>query len=162
MQAHGWTILVHDCLATQLRKLHDAGERARVQDPEGYCSNANVRAFAALARLMLDTVPQDPGRAAYRQGNTLGAAHRHWRRAKFGGRFRLFFRYDSRSRIIVYAWVNDEKSLRQRGGRNDPYAVFQKMLDRGHPPGDWRSLLASADDPPSGIDTALSKVFHRK
>lgn len=46
------------------------------------------------------------------KGNTLGPEHRHWRRAKIGRRFRLFFRYDSRAKTIVFAWVNDEQTLR--------------------------------------------------
>lgn len=70
----------------------------------------------------------------------MGPDYRHWRRAKIGWRFRLFFRYDSRTKIIVYAWVNEEKTLRTTGGKNDPYAVFQKMLSRGNPPGDWNKL----------------------
>lgn len=61
---------------------------------------------------MLDVVPDDPTRDDYRQGNTLEPAHRHWRRAKIGRRFRLFFRYDSKAKVIVYAWVNDEQTLR--------------------------------------------------
>jgi toxin YhaV len=73
-------------------------------------------------------IPADPSRREYRRGNALGEACRHWFRAKFFGRFGLFFRYDSRSRIIVYAWVNDERSLRQRGGKSDPYEVFWRML----------------------------------
>jgi hypothetical protein len=39
--------------------------------------------------------------------------YRHWLRAKFFGRLRLSVRYDSRSHLIVYAWVNDERTLRQ-------------------------------------------------
>ena len=31
------------------------------------------------------------------------------------GRFRLFFRFDSASRIAVYAWVNDENTMRKAG-----------------------------------------------
>jgi hypothetical protein len=37
---------------------------------------------------------------------------------------------DSQARIIVYVWVNGERSLRQRGGKNDPYEVFRRMLAR--------------------------------
>jgi hypothetical protein len=80
---------------------------------------------------MLDVVPSDPARDEYRQGNTMGPAHRHWRRAKIGRRFRLFFRYDSKAKVIVYAWVNDEQTLRSSGSKSDPYAVFEKMLGRG-------------------------------
>jgi toxin YhaV len=116
IQRHGWTLLFHECLTEQLQKLHAAAERAKQQDPSGYESNANVRLFAALSKLIFDTVPSDPHREEYRQGNTMGSAFRHWRRAKIGRRFRLFFRFDSKSRIIIFAWVNDENTLRSRAG----------------------------------------------
>jgi len=45
-----------------------------------------------------------------------------------------FFRYDSEAKVIVFAWVNDENTLRSAGGKSDPYAVFQKMPGRGRPP----------------------------
>ena len=144
MQRHGWILLFHDCIVEQLQKLHAATERARCKDPEGYQRNANARLFRALTRLILEVVPSDPGRDEYRQGKTLGPAFRHWRRAKIGRRFRLFFRYDSRSRTIVFAWVNDEQTLRSSGSKTDPYVVFQKMLGRGNPPDDWETLVEAS------------------
>ena len=146
IRRHGWNLLFHDCLSEQLQKLHAAAERARAQDPANSESNANVKLFSALSKLLLDAVPGDPNREEYRQGNTMGPAFRHWRRAKIGRRFRLFFRFDSKSKIIIFAWVNDEHTLRSSGSNSDPYAVFQKMLERGHPPDDWASL-ASASKP---------------
>lgn len=143
IQRHGWNLLFHECVSEQLQKLHAAAERARQQDPQGYESNANVRLFNALSKLIFEAIPSDPNREEYRQGNTMGGAFRHWRRAKIGRRFRLFFRFDSKSRIIIFAWVNDENTLRSSGSKSDPYAVFQRMLDRGHPPDDW-AVLASA------------------
>lgn len=144
MQRHGWTLLFHECLLDQLIQLEKAVARAKAQDPHGYESNANVKLFNALSALILDKVPQDPSLDEYRQGNTMGADYRHWRRAKIGRRFRLFFRFDSKSRIIVFAWVNDENSLRSSGSKSDPYALFQKMLGRGHPPNDWSALVQAS------------------
>ena len=144
MQRHGWILLFHECIAEQLQKLHAAAERAQRNDPSGFERNANVKLFRALSQLILETVPSDPGRDEYRQGNTLGSAHRHWRRAKIGRRFRLFFRYDSRSKTIVFAWVNDEQTLRSAGSKSDPYAVFGKMLEKGNPPDDWGQLVATS------------------
>ncbi len=144
MQRHGWTLLFHDCLIEQLRKLEAAAARAQRQDPSGAEGNANVQLFKALSHLILEVVPIDPNREDYRQGNTMGADFRHWRRAKIGRRFRLFFRFDSKSKVIVYAWVNDETTLRSSGSSSDPYAVFQKMLGRGRPPDDWGTLMAQA------------------
>jgi toxin YhaV len=106
MERHGWILLFHECIVEQLRKLHAAVERAQRSDPQGFEGNANVKLFRALSQLILETVPTNPARDEYRQGNTLGREYRHWRRAKIGKRFRLFFRYDSRAKTIVFAWVN--------------------------------------------------------
>ncbi|MCY3876125.1 MAG: type II toxin-antitoxin system YhaV family toxin [Rhodobacteraceae bacterium] len=144
MQRHGWTLLFHDCLIDQLRKLHQAVQRAQRRDPAGYASNANVKLFQGLSRLMLEVIPLDPSRNEYRQGSTLGPRYRHWRRAKIGRRFRLFFRYDTRAKVIVYAWDNDQSTLRSSGSRTDPYTVFARMLTRGNPPEDWASLMAAS------------------
>ena len=137
MQRHGWTLLFHDCLIDQLRKLDRSVRRARRNDPAAFASIANVKLFQGLSRLMLKVVPQDPARDEYRQGNTLGASYRHWRRARVGRRFRLFFRYDAKAKVIVYAWVNDRRTLRPTGSKSDPYSVFATMLARGNPPDDW-------------------------
>ena len=144
MQRHGWTLLFHQGVVAQLGKLQAAAARAEQNDSQGYESNANVKLLRALSQLILEVIPTDPARDEYRQGNTLGTAYRHWRRAKIGRRFRLFFRYDSRSRVIVFARVNDEQTLRSAGSRSDPYAVFEKMLGQGNPPDDWNALIATA------------------
>jgi len=148
----GWTLLFHQCLIEQISRLAAAADRAQKSAPEGFEANANVKLFRALSRLMLETVPSDPARDEYRQGNTLGVSFRHWRRAKIGRRFRLFFRYDSKVKVIVYAWVNDKQTLRSAGSKNDVYAVFERMLVRGHPPDSWDALIAqsvpSIDLPP--------------
>jgi toxin YhaV len=144
IQRYGWNLLFHECLIEQLQKLRAAAERAQQQDPQGFASNANVRLFAALSKLIFEVVPSDPQREEYREGNTLGTAFRHWRRAKMGRCFRLFFRFDSKTRIIIFAWVNDETTLRSSGSKSDPYAVFQRMLERGHPPDDWTALVSAS------------------
>ncbi|MDE2912846.1 MAG: type II toxin-antitoxin system YhaV family toxin [Paracoccaceae bacterium] len=144
MQRHGWTLLFHDCLIDQLRKLHEAAQRAQRSDPAGFASNANVKLFYALSLLILEVIPQDPSRDEYRQGGTLGPRYRHWRRARIGRRFRLFFRYDARAKVIIYAWVNDRSTLRSSGSRIDPYTVFARMLARGTPPDEWASLMKAS------------------
>ena len=66
---------------------------------------------------MLEVVPQDPSRDEYRQGSTLGPRYRHWRRARIGRQFRLFFRYNARAKVIVYARVNDQSTLPSSGSK---------------------------------------------
>ncbi|WP_456307595.1 type II toxin-antitoxin system YhaV family toxin [Rhodopila globiformis] len=145
IQRHGWTLFALPLFLDQLEGLTAAAERARQANPKDWPGNANVKLLPALMTMVLDRIPRDPLAPAFRQGNTLGPAHRHWFRAKFGAnRFRLFYRVDSASRIIVYAWVNDRDTLRKAGASSDPYAVFAGVLKRGNPPGDWSSLLAEA------------------
>lgn len=104
--------------------------------------------LASIVEIALKRIPQDPTLPRYRQGATLGKGRTHWFREKFSsGRFRLFFRYDLASKIIVYAWVNDSKTLRTYGSATDAYAVFSTMLARGNPPDDWNALLAQCKRP---------------
>jgi toxin YhaV len=145
--AHGWELFAHPLFLDQLDRLVAAVERERAKKPKTYRSGANAKLLAALHRLIFDVVPQDPARAEYRQGATLGADRKHWFRTKFGGgRFRLFFRFDSKSHIIVYAWVNDETTLRTYGAKTDAYAVFRGTLDKDNPPDNWDALLKAAAD----------------
>ena len=60
----------------------------------------------------------------------------------------MFFRFDSRSKVIVYAWVNDENTLRKAGSSTDPYAVFRAKLLAGDPPHGWDALLNNASKAP--------------
>ena len=144
IKRHGWNLLFHDCLIAQLQKLQAATQRAQGDAVQSQAINANVKLFNALSQVIFETIPIDPNREEYRQGNTMGPAFRHWRRAKIGRRFRLFFRFDSKTKIIIFSWVNDENTLRSSGCKTDPYAVFQKMLQRGNPPDDWTALVAAS------------------
>jgi toxin YhaV len=100
-----------------------------------------VKLFAAVRKLVGEIIPLNPNAAEFQLGNTLGSQHRHWRRARFNGRFRLFYRFHTGSQTIVYAWMNDEATLRKEGSRTDPYVVFRRMLEGGRPPSDWQDLL---------------------
>ncbi len=77
MVVNGWTLLFHEAIIGQVKNLADAYERARIGDPKGFRSNANIKLLAALAKLVLEIIPGDPSRPEYRQGNTLGGEYRH-------------------------------------------------------------------------------------
>jgi toxin YhaV len=142
---NGWTLYAHPLFLEQLEKLTAAVEKAQKKDPKAYQSTANAKLLAAMRKLMFEAIPVDPTRPEYRQGGTLGANRKHWFRAKFGGgRFRLFFRYSSSAKIIIFAWVNDAQTLRTYGSKSDAYAMFKAMLDRGNPPEDWAALIAAS------------------
>lgn len=144
---NGWTILAHPLFLDQLEKLVETVEALKAKKPDQYQKNANTKLLAALNKLVFQTIPADPTATMYRQGSTLGDGRKHWFRAKFGnGRFRLFFRYDSSAKIIIFAWVNDETGLRTYGAKTDAYKVFKGMLDDGNPPDDWAALQKAASE----------------
>lgn len=137
---HGWRLYLYPAFRDTYDGLVAEVERLAAQDGEGYRSHPKTKILRRINDLILEEIPADPGSPAYRQGGTLGPRHKDWFRAKFFRRFRLFFRYDTRSRIIIYCWLNDEETLRKAGSSSDPYAVFARMLRAGNPPGDWEAL----------------------
>ncbi|MBM3512749.1 MAG: type II toxin-antitoxin system YhaV family toxin [Alphaproteobacteria bacterium] len=139
-----WRILAHHRCIEQLSILNDAVEALAEADPSGYAQHPKARILARVRQLILDDIPRDPLGPQFRLGKTLGGPYGHWFRAKWFGRFRLFFRCDSRTRTIVYAWMNDENTLRKSGSRSDPYIVFRGMLKGDEIPDDWTTLFRNA------------------
>jgi toxin YhaV len=142
--AHGWTIYMHPLLVSQLSVLTAKVEVHKAKHPRDYKYKNDAKRLAALEALIFDIIPQDPTRAEYRQGGTLGAEYKHWFRAKFFQQYRLFFRYHLASRVIVFAWVNDDSTLRAYDSKTDAYQVFGRMLRRGNPPDSWDDLMAQS------------------
>lgn len=140
----GWQLYVHPAFSKPFDALTGEVERLAAADPKGYVEHPKAKLLKRIVDLIESEIPRDPGAAEYALGNTPGPAHRHWRRAKFLGRFRLFFRYSSRARVTIYAWVNDENTLRTAGGRNDPYTVFGALLRKATPPDGWDALMKEA------------------
>ena len=141
---NGWNIFAHPLFLDQIESLESQVVAQRRKDPANYQKKNAAKRLAAIFKLAFEVIPQDPTLSEYRQGSTLGADHKHWFRAKFFQQYRLFFRFHSQSRIIVYAWVNDEASKRAYSSKTDAYRVFKKMLASGRPPNDWKVLLAQA------------------
>ena len=115
----------------------------KAANPSGYRGKNATKRLAAINKLVFEEMPSEPSDPKFRQGNTLGDEHRHWFRAKFFQQYRLFFRFHAESRIIIFAWVNDDTTLRAYDSRTDAYRVFKGMLEDGNPPDDWKALLAS-------------------
>ena len=141
---NGWTIFAHPLFLDQILALALQVDGLKQKDPSGFTKKNATKRLAAIGKLAFEVIPQDPGRTEYRQGNTLGEDHKHWFRAKFFQQYRLFFRYHAPSKVIVYAWVNDEDTKRAYESSDDAYRVFRKMLVSGHPPDDWDRLLSEA------------------
>lgn len=138
MKVNGWSLFAHPAFLGPFNKLVD--DVGRLSD-EVCFHHPKAKLLRRVLDLVVQEIPADPASPVFLLGNTLGPDARHWCRAKFLGRFRLFYRFDSASHIIIFAWINDENSLRQAGGRNDPYTVFARKLRAGDPPTDWDDLV---------------------
>ena len=141
---NGWNLFAHPLFLDQVEALISKVEALKAKDYKTYKQKNSTKRLAAIAKLAFDVIPGDPTRPDYRQGGTLGGNRKHWFRAKFYQQYRLFFRFHAEKKIIVYAWVNDEDSKRAYESGDDAYRVFRKMLDGGHPPDDWETLLIEA------------------
>ena len=137
--------MAHPCFSAQVSALQDVVRGLKAKDPAGYLDKNATKRLARIEELTRAIIPTDPRADMFRLGNTLGPTRRHWFRAKFYQQYRLFYRFDSDARVIVYAWVNDDSTKRAYDSKSDAYTVFAKMLDGGNPPDDFDTLLARAD-----------------
>lgn len=147
MEVNGWTILLYDGFREQFDRLaREVAELKRKLPRETFVVHSKAKFFERVRQIIFRDVPSDPAAPAYELGNTLGPDNRHWRRAKLFQRYRLFFRFSKKERLIVYAWINDETTLRTKGARNDVYAAFAASLLKGDPSSDWSDLRQRAAD----------------
>jgi toxin YhaV len=142
---NGWNIFGHSLFLNQVESLIEAVESLRKKNPINYKKKNATKRLAAIYKLAFEIIPQDPTIPEYRQGKTLSDAHKHWFRAKFFQQYRLFFRYHVGSKVIVYAWVNDENTKRAYNSKTDAYQTFKRMLNSGHPPNNWDQLVKEAE-----------------
>ena len=143
---NGWTLFAHPLFLKQVEALTLKVEALQRKDPQRFTKKNATKRLAAIKKLITEVIPGDPLRPEYRQGDTLGANNKHWFRAVFFQQYRLFFRYHTAKKIIVFVWVNDEGTLRAYESKDDAYRIFKKMLESGHPPSDWEQLLIEAKE----------------
>jgi toxin YhaV len=147
---NGWRLYVHPLFDQQLRRLVVQVDALAAKDPAGYKEHPAAKLLSTINRHIQEIIPQNPSAAEFRQGNTLGSDNRHWFRAKFHERYRLFYRFSNKEKVIIYAWVNDESTLRKAGSRRDPYHVFRAMLEAGDPHNTMEQLLMRAKEMADG------------
>jgi len=140
---NGWALFAHPLFLKQIDTLTTQVKKLKEKYPKKYKEKNATKRLAAILDLAFNKIPNDPSAPEFRQGNTLGNNNKHWFRAKFFQQYRLFFRYSEKDKVIIYAWVNDEKSKRAYDSKTDCYLIFEKMLKNGNPPNDWDSLITS-------------------
>src|SRR6266849_368754 len=146
MEVNGWRLFQYVLFENQLNKLTEAVGQLSISQPDTYKEHPKTNLLATIHRYVMESIPRNPNAPEFRQGYTLGPDNRHWFRAQFHPRYRLFFRFSTKDRVIVYAWVNDEFTLRKAGSKTDAYAVFKSMLTAGDPPRTLEVLLKRAKE----------------
>jgi len=138
-----WELKAHPAfLAAHAQYIQDVKQETR--SGAALKKTKSFKKLEYLIALTTQRIPSDPARDAYKLGKTLGGKNSLWRRAKFLQQYRLFFRYSSISKVIVYAWVNNDDTLRAYGSKSDAYQVFRKMLEAGKVPNSWDDLMTEA------------------
>ena len=153
----GWTIFAHPVFLNQVNILLKEVESLKQKDPSTYQHKNATKRLAAIYKLAFNIIPSNPSLAIYRQGNTLGSERKHWLRAKFFQQYRLFFRYHKASKLIVYAWVNDEGTKRAYESKDDAYRAFSAMLKQGRPPDNWDALLQESRAYSKGLQKLMGR-----
>ncbi|MGN6234980.1 type II toxin-antitoxin system YhaV family toxin [Dyella sp.] len=144
---NGWTLYGHPIFLDHLEQLLTDVEAIERADPENAPHHGLWKLLECVMDCIMRRVPADPDHADFRQGLTLGKNMTHWRRAKKGmpNRYRLFFQFRSQApKNIIYAWFNDEDTLRQAGAKSDCYAVFKRLVEAGKIPSSYDQLMAAA------------------
>lgn len=155
---NGWLLCAHPLFLSQFESRMAEVEALRRRDTKGYKNKKSTKILAAIHKIIFQEIPADPAHPKYRQGETLGEEHKNWFRAKFFQQYRLFFRFHKESKIIVFAWVNDEDTKRAYDSKTDAYEIFRKMLNRGNPPSDWDSLLRESKSIPQTFQPGIDEV----
>lgn len=139
-----WFSLIHPAFELELNNYEQLAANAQSKVGKDWVKTRAGKKFLALNKQVRELIPNDPSDQRYRLGDALGSSYTHWFRAKFLQQYRIFFRYSSRSNVIVYAWVNNDGSLRAYGTKTDAYLTFRKMLEAGKVPNNWEELIAES------------------
>ena len=122
MEIRGWRTFLHPVFEKQLGKLVRQVEGLKARDPKSYAAHPATRILSTIHYYMREAIPRNPDGEEFRPSPAMG----HWLRARFHGRYRLFYRVSRKRRVIVYVWVADEGN--SRGGA---FGAFRAMLERG-------------------------------
>lgn len=155
MKINQWNILFFKVFYEQYQALVGDVKELRNADPGGYKFHPKTKLLAAVQKAIKTDVPADPLHRKFMLGKTLGSKYTSWRRVKKGlpQRYRMFFRcYSGRGekeetekwKSIIFVWLNDEHTLRKKGGKHDVYTVFRKMLEKGTIPNDYKKLFGES------------------
>jgi len=142
---HGWEIAFQPNLfARQHAELKAEVKHLRQElAPQDFVQHPRVKLLAAVMEGIKERIAADP----YASRFALRGPLRRYGRLKGLGlpdRYRLFFRpFEAEGRrLLLILWLGFP---RKEGDRNDGYAVFSRLVQRGELPEDWENLQRELD-----------------
>lgn len=127
----------HDFYFQRIERLKkQVKELRRRLDDERFRQHKIVKLAYRIRQADQEIIPQGPNRPGYHLTGSL----KKYRRYKQGlQRYRLFFCFSDRPKIILYLYLNNEKHLRKAGDKGDPYEEFKRLVAKkyfSHTPAD--------------------------
>jgi len=119
-------IRFHAAFEQVLDELIAVVAKEKERDPENYKKSPRTMLLARVFKAISDEIPNNPQHACYYQGESEGHGYRQWRRAKPAQHYRLFFKWDKETNLIIYAWLNSEITLHKYRSHMDAYRAFRK------------------------------------
>lgn len=131
-RVNGWALYAHPCFQETYDALVAEVETLKGKDPENYQRKAATKLLAVVHKVIEEHITVNPSSPAFRHGKSLGSGkNKDWSRVKFGaGRYRLFFRYSEKEKVIILGWMNDENTLRTYGKNRCLYRIQQNVKKR--------------------------------
>ena len=125
-RVNGWALYAHPCFQETYDALVAEVETLKGKDPENYQRKAATKLLAVVHKVIEEHITVNPSSPAFRHGKSLGSGkNKDWSRVKFGaGRYRFFFRYSEKEKVIILGWMNDENT-------NDCFAHRRADADGG-------------------------------
>lgn len=142
LEQNGWKLLYHPVFGDRYAAL-----RGRVRllkkrlTPADFAQHPEAKLVAAVRRVVLEIIPQDPNRPDFWLKGDLAKL----RRVKGHGlpdRYRLFYVFSEREKIVILLYLNDRANLRKARAKTDPYEIFSGLVRSGRIGSDFEANLA--------------------
>lgn len=138
---NGWTLYYHHVFGDRYAAMRARAKELKKQlATDDFVRHPDVRLVAAVRRVILDIIPEDPNRSDFWLKGNLAM----FRRVKGYGlpdRYRLFYVFSTQVKVVIVLYVNDSGTLRKEDARTDPYEVFSDLVRSGQIGSDFEENL---------------------
>ncbi|HEY8693224.1 MAG TPA: type II toxin-antitoxin system YhaV family toxin [Chloroflexota bacterium] len=125
---NGWRIFYHPIFGERYEELRTEVRRLKKElPPEQFIEHRTAKLLKWVHTQITEVVPANPNARDF----WLKGELKVFRRAHLPRRYRLFWVFSERHKVIIFLYLNDESTLRKAGAKTDPYDVFKQMLARG-------------------------------